>query len=65
MFFSSIEEINRLTSKGRSSQNFDFHFHRKENLKKCTCFEEEKGQGIFGETFILALWSSAVFHLQN
>ena len=28
-------------------------------------FEEEKGKGIFGKTFILALLSSAVFCLQN
>ena len=37
----------------------------KENLKKSTSFEEEKVQGIFGETFILALLSSAVIRLQN
>ena len=37
----------------------------KENLKKYTSFEEEKVQGIFGETFILALLSSAVIRLQN
>ena len=34
----------------------------KENLEKCTSFEEKKVQGIFGKTFILA---SAVFRLQN
>ena len=33
---------------------------KKKFLKKCISFEE----GIFGETFILALSSSAVFHLQ-
>ena len=35
-------------------------YYRNENLKKCTIFE-----GIFAETFILALSSSAVFRLQN
>ena len=35
------------------------------NLKKCTNFEEQKGTGIFGETFILASSSSVVFRLQN
>ena len=38
---------------------------RKENLKKCTSFEEQKGTSIFGKTFILALLSSPVFRLQN
>ena len=37
----------------------------KENLKKYTSFEEQKVQGIFGKTFILALLSSAVFRLQS
>ena len=36
---------------------------RKENLQKCTSFEEQKG--ILQKTFILALLSSAVFRLQN
>ena len=36
---------------------------KKISLKKCTRFE--KVQGVFGETFILALLSSAVFCLQN
>ena len=35
------------------------------NLKKCTSFEEQKVQVIFGETFILALSPSAVFRLEN
>ena len=42
-----------------------YRFPRKENLKKGTSFEEKKVQGIFGETFILALSSSAVFCLEN
>ena len=50
MFFSSIEEINRLTRKVGEEEN---------RLKK------KKVQGIFGETFILALSSSASFRLQN
>ena len=40
-------------------------FSRKENLKKCTNFEEQKGTRHIGETFILALSSSAVFCRQN
>ena len=50
MFFSSIKEINRLVSKGVSNiyywgkQTFSkLRFSRKENLKKCTSFEEKKG----------------------
>ena len=39
-------------------------FSRKENLKKCT-LKSKKVKGIFGETFILELVSSAVFALQN
>ena len=72
MFFSSIKEINRLISKGMSNIYYwekltfsNLWFSLKENLKKCTSFEEKKGlRYIFGETFILALSSSAVFHLQ-
>ena len=54
-----------------SIELFTFHLSRsaklktrfawKENLKKCTSFEEQKG--IFRETFILTLSSSAVFRL--
>ena len=43
----------------------ELQFYREENLKKCTTFEEQKLQGIFVETFILAVSSSAVFRLQN
>ena len=49
------------TEKNFGSQNFCFSW--KENLKKCTDFEEV--QGIFRETFILALSPSSVFCLQN
>ena len=35
-----------------------------ESASECTSFEEQKGRGIFGETFTLALLSSAVFHLK-
>ena len=71
-YSSSIKEINRLISKGMSSIYYweklgfsKLQFSQKENLKKCTSFEEQKVQGIFGETFILALLSSAVFRLQK
>ena len=37
---------------------------RKENLKKCTGFEEQKRTSYIRKTFILAL-SSAAFCLQN
>ena len=44
------------------SQNIDF---LKENLKKCTNFEEQKGTKYVWGTFRLTLSSSAVFSLQN
>ena len=71
MLFSSDKEINRLMSKGISNiyEKLTFsnlRFSRKENLKKCTSFVKcKKVQGIFGETFILTLLSSAVFRLQT
>ena len=50
MFFSSINEVNRLISKGMSNIYYwtkltfsKLRFSRKENLKKCTSFEEQKG----------------------
>ena len=50
MFFSLIKEINRSVSKGMSSIYYSekltfskFLFSRKENLKKCTSFKEQKG----------------------
>ena len=50
MFFSSIEEINRFISKGMPNIYYQekltfskLRFSRKENLKKCTSFEEQKG----------------------
>ena len=68
---SSIKEINRLIWKGMSNIYYwekltfsKLRFSRKENLKKCTTLKSKKVQGIFGGTFILALSSSAVFHLQ-
>ena len=67
---SSIKEINRLVWKGMSNIYYwekllfsKLRFSRKENLKKCTNFKEQKG--IFGGTFILTLWSSVVSRLQN
>ena len=70
MFFSSIKEINMLISKGMSNiyhwenwQNFDFL--GKKIWRNAPALKNKRVQGIFGETFILALWSSAVFHLQS
>ena len=40
-------------------------FSQKENLKKCTSFEEKKVQGIFVKPFILTSLSSVIFCLQN
>ena len=66
MFFSLIKEIIRLISKGMwyiyylEKLTFSkLQFSRKENLKS------KKVQGIFEETFVLALLFSAVFRLQN
>ena len=87
---SSIEKMNRLIIiNGISNICYQdqltfskLRFSRKENLKKCTSFEEQKSilikkiwwnvlalkskkvQSIFGEPFILALSSSAVFYLK-
>ena len=56
MFFSLIEEINRLISKGMSNIHYwekltfsKVRFSRKENLKKCTSFEKQKGPGYIRE----------------
>ena len=56
MFFSLIEEINRLISKGMSNIHYwekltfsKVRFSRKENLKKCTSFEKQKGAGYIRE----------------
>ena len=64
--------MNRLISKGKSNiysyekRTFSkLRFSRKENLKKCTRFEEQKGTWCTGETFILSLPSSVVSRLQN
>ena len=54
-------------SKGVSKRKIDvlsLQFSQKENLKKCSNLKSRKIQFIFGETFILALRSSAVFCLQ-
>ena len=47
----------------RRSQNFDFL--GKKIWRNALTLKSKKVQGIFGETFILALSSSAVFRLQN
>ena len=63
MFFSSIKEINRLVSKGMlniyywEKLTFAKLFFQKENLKKCTSFEKQKGTSYIQEMFILALTS--------
>ena len=50
-----------LIEKSWRSQNLsEKQISRKENSKKYTSFKEKKVQGIFVETFILALLSSAV-----
>ena len=70
MFFSSIEEMKRLISKGMANiygekLTFSKHlFSRKENLKKFTSFENQKGTRYIQGNVYLALSSSAVFRLQ-
>ena len=71
MLFSSIKETNSLVSKVMSNAYYrekltfsKLRFSRKENLKKCTALKSKKGQGIFGEAFILTLSSAAVFRHQ-
>ena len=69
---SSVKEINNLISKGMlniyyweklTSQNFDFLGG---NIwRNALVLKNKKVQGIFRETFISALSSSAVFLLQN
>ena len=65
MFFSSSKEINRLVSKDML-KNISYWekltftklwFFQKENLKKCTSFEKQKGTSYIQEMFILALTS--------
>ena len=66
-----IEKIFRLISTGMSNiyhqeqrcQNFDFL--GKKIWRNAVALKSKKVQGIFGETFILTLLSSAVFLLQN
>ena len=55
-----------LTFHSSINAKFKTWFSQKENLKKYTSFEEQKGvQVIFLETFILTLSSLAIFLLQN
>ena len=72
MFFISIKEINRLISKGMSNICYEeqlkfsnFNFLGKKIWRNALALKSKKVQGIFGEIFILALSSSAVFRLQN
>ena len=69
---SSIKEINRLIWNGMSNIYYwkkltlsKLRFSWKENLKKCTNFEEQKGWRYIRGTFILGLSSSAVVRPQN
>ena len=71
MFSISIKETNRLIKERQTftikinwpSQNFDFL--GKKICKNALTLKSKKVQDIFGETFILALSSSAVFRPQN
>ena len=64
--------MNRLISKGiwsiyyQEEMTFpNLRFSRKENWSNALALKSKIVQAIFGETFILALLSSAVFGLQN
>ena len=72
MFFSSIKELNRLLSKGMSNIYYyeqltfsKLQVSRKDIFKNALALKSKKVQCVPGETFILALSSSAVFRLQN
>ena len=72
MFFSSVKEINRLISKAMSNIYYwekltfsNLSFHGKKIWRNALALKGRKVQGIFGETFIFALSSSAVFRRQN
>ena len=67
---SSINEINRLISKGmpkhlplRKTDVLDFL--GKKIWRNALALKSKNVQGIFGETFILALSSSAAFRLES
>ena len=73
MFFSSIKQIYKLI-KVKECQTFtikkswrslNFDFLGKKIWKNALALKSKNVQGIFGETFILVLLSSAVFRLQN
>ena len=66
MFFSSIEEINRCIKhlQLRETDVLKLRFYQKEAWRNALPLKNKKVQGIFGETFILALSCSAVFRLQ-
>ena len=71
MFFNSIKEINRSVKESQTftiknywrSQNLDFL--GKKIWINALALKSKNTQGIFGDKFILALSSSAVFLLQN
>ena len=72
MFFSLIKELNRLISKGMSNiyhwEKFDVLqisiFSEKKIWRNALALKSKKVQGIFGETFILAL-SSFVYETMS
>ena len=74
MFFSSVKEMNRLISKGMLNIYYwqkptfsKLWFSQKKNAleRNPLALKSKKVKGLFKETFILALSSSAVFHLKN
>ena len=75
MFFSSIKEINRLISKGNVKhlllkktdvlKTSILVFPGKKVWRNAPALRSKKVQGIFRETFILALSCLAVFLLEN
>ena len=66
MFFISIKEINRLVSKGVSNIYYWKNFFLGQKIwRNALAFKSKKVQGIFVETFILTLSSSALFGLQE
>ena len=66
---SSIKDINRLIWKWMSNiyywDKLTFSKLQFSRIRNALTLKSKKVQGIFGETFILALLSSAVFRLQN
>ena len=67
-YSTSIKEINKVMPNIYYWEKLTFsklRFSQKENLKKCTNFEEQKGTRYIRGTYVLALSFSAFFRLQN